>query len=604
MNTVRGLWPTSACVGIVLLVAGLLLFPGLGSTPLDDPGEGMHAEIAREILQSGDWITLHLNGVRYFDKPPLLYWLTAQTMRVWGPTEGSARLWPVLGTFGAVAATALLGIRLLSLRAGCVAGLALLTSLGFFAYARYLRPESLFVAMIQWSFTLLLVSDGTRHKAVLWCAALGLAGLAKDPLGMLGPLVAVAVAKALVGKLRPVSRWLPLGGVALILLVGAIWYVLVELRNRGFLWYTVVDNHLLNAVQARYFPDEDVPLTSLEFLAVAAMGAFPWIIPAGLSIFRLFRWRAWREEAEFPWIVLALWTVGVYCLFALVRFKLPHYGLPAYPALALLAARYWEEERRLRPLLVVHLIVFSVLALTCACVYESDGNAFESLVFTAADPYTRKELVIAQTTPLPPWEVFRNLIGATALVFGAGSFGLFVAVKRRSRTLGLYTVLLTLIVLMPLAGQALSSVQAVRSVKQMSQWVRDRAQPQDLLVHEGPIENSGGLELYCGRRPVILDGRTSVLGFGATFSEGQDVFWDRARLKEAWHGPRQIFLVTIRDFQNSVISDLPAEEVRCVAVGGGRWLYTNRPAEKRAITSNGLSGDGAVGKTSGVGYID
>ena len=82
-------------VGVALVsavgLAALLLAPGLGGAPLDDPGEGQHAEIAREML-GGSWITPRLNGVRYFDKPPLLYWLTAAAFHRLGPTEGAARL--------------------------------------------------------------------------------------------------------------------------------------------------------------------------------------------------------------------------------------------------------------------------------------------------------------------------------------------------------------------------------------------------------------------------------------------------------------------------------------------------------------------------------
>ena len=569
---------TAIAIGLVLLAGILLLFPGLGRTPFDDPGEGMHAEIAREILQTGDWFTLHLNGARYFDKPPLLYWLSALSMRLWGPKEEAIRLWPALGTLAAVAGTALLGVRLLSFQAGCVAGLALLTSLGFFAYARYLRPETLFVAAIQWGFALLLLGrTKSRWLSVLGCGFLGLAALAKDPFGALGPLVAVAVALALAKKLRPISAWLPWSGIELLLVLGAVWYGLVELRNPGFLWYTVVDNHLLNAIHARHFPDEDIPLTSPEFLVVAGLGAFPWVIPALLTVVRLLRGRMWREEREWPWIALTFWAVSVFGLFVVVRFKLPHYGLPVYPALALLAARWWEENRAAKKVLLLHLILFAALAISCAWIYGTGGRAFLGSIFKAADVYTRKELALDQVVPIPPLEALQKLIGGTALIFGVGSLGLLAAIGRRARTLGLWVVLLTLLAWMPLVGRAVSLVGMARSVQPIAQEVRLRAGPNDLLVHEGPIENSGALEFYSDRRPVILDGRISVLGFGATFPEAQDMFWDRIRLKEAWHGPRRVFLVTIRDPIHSVIADLPASEVNLLAAGGGRWLYANRP---------------------------
>ncbi len=575
MNLFRSAW---GAVGLVLVAAGALLLPGLGRAPLDDPGEGMHAEIAREILLGGDWITLHLNGVRYFDKPPLLYWLGALGMTVWGPTEGALRLWPVLGGLAAVGGTALLGARLLSPRAGAVAGLALLTSAGFFAYGRYLRPETLFVAAIQWGFLLLLLAPAESGRlATLGCAALGIAALAKDPLGALGPLAAVALSRALAGQLRPISRWLSWGGLGLLIAVGGTWYFLVELRNPGFLWYTVVDNHLLNVAGARHFPDEDVPLSSFEFLAVAGLGAFPWVLPATLTVAGLIRRRAWRDPREAPWIALALWATGVFFLFALASFKLPHYGLPAYPALALLAARSWKEERAVRLVLVLHLVAFSAIVLGSLWVYGGDGRAFMGWVLGATDVYTRKEMALGQAAPVPPWEDLRRLVGGTALAFAAGSVGLLVAISRGSRTLGLCVILATLLGWMPLVARAESLVVESRSVRGMALEVSRRAGPADLLVHEGPIENSGALEFYSGRRPVILDGRVSVLGFGATFPEARDTFWERPRLVEAWRSSRRIFLLTIRERGRSAVAELPTSQVHLLATGGGRWLYSSQP---------------------------
>ena len=560
------------------MAALALLLPGLAPAPFDDPGEGMHAEIAREILLEGDWITLHLNGVRYFDKPPLLYWLGALSMTAWGPTEPVLRLWPVLGVLGAVTGTALLGARLLSPWAGVVAGLALLTSAGFFAYGHYLRPETLFVAAIQWGFALLLLARAESGRlATLGCAALGIAALVKDPLGALGPLAAVALSLALAGRLRPVSRWLPAGGLGLLIAVGGAWYVLVELLNPGFLWYTLVDNHLLNVVRARHFPDEDVPLTGPEFLAVAGLGAFPWVLPAALTVAGLVMRRAWREPREAPWVALSLWAAGVYVLFALAPFKLPHYGLPAYPALALLAARWWEEGRAVRSVMVLHLVAFSAVALGAGWVYWGDGQGFMGWVLGATDVYTRKEAALGQVASFPVWEDLRSPLGGTALAFGAGSLGLLLAIARGARTLGLLVILGTLLVWMPLVGSAGSLMAESRSVRGMALEVSRRAGPTDLVIHEGPIENSGALEFYAGRRPAILDGRVSVLGFGATFPEARDTFWDRAQLMEAWKRPRRVFLLTIRGPARSAVSELPRGEVHLLATGGGRWLYSNRP---------------------------
>src|SRR5262249_29857170 len=208
---------------------------------------------------------------------------------------------------------------------GILAGVALLSSCGFFAYGRYVRPETIFLATLSTGFALLLwaIVTGQRGLAAAGLATFGLAALAKDPLGALLPPLAVGLALMVSGRLRPIDAWLPRRGVAALVIVGFAWYAVVALVTPGFAWYTVVDNHVLNVLRTRRFPDEDVPLTALEFLVVAAFGAWPWVLAATAAVGRLLRRRAWRDPAETAWLALAVWAVGVLALTALSRFRLP-----------------------------------------------------------------------------------------------------------------------------------------------------------------------------------------------------------------------------------------------------------------------------------------
>jgi 4-amino-4-deoxy-L-arabinose transferase-like glycosyltransferase len=560
----------------ILAAAALapFLVAGLGAAPFDDPGEGMHAEIARELL-AHPALPLTLGGVPYVDKPPLLYALVAAAFHALGPGEESARLIAALAALIAVAATAWLGARLVDDRTGIVAGLALGTSLGFFVYGRYLRPEGLFVAALSAGFALLLIGvrDERRALAAAGLGAFGLAALAKDPLGALAPPLAVGLALALAGRVRPLGRWLPWSGVVLALLLGFGWWIAAERATPGFTWYTVVDNHVLNVVRARHFPDEDVPLGPGEFTAVALLGAVPWVVPAAVMIGRLARRRAWRDPQETPWVALALWTLGVLGLTAAVPFRLPHYGLPAYPAIALLAARGWRELG-VRRLAAVHAALFAILAVACVLAWSSDGTAFMGEVMGATDVATRKSGAAGAPAALPPWLALRPLVGATALAFGAGAVALTVTAAARARAAAAYATVATLIFVLPSAAGALNLVASHRAVKAMAAEVARRAGPADILALEGPIENAGALEWYSGRRPVIVDGRRSVLGFGATRPGVPDVFWDAARLERAWHGPRRVWLVTARPPEQSAAARLA--DARLVTATGGRRLYVNR----------------------------
>jgi 4-amino-4-deoxy-L-arabinose transferase-like glycosyltransferase len=609
--------------GLMVLLALALLLPWLGAAPFDDPGEGQHAEIAREVVLSGDWLTLRLAGIRYFDKPPLLYWLVAVGFKAMGISEWVARLPAALGAAAAVAGTTLLGTRLLGPGPGALAGAGLLSCALFAAFGRYVRPETLFVAAIQWGFTGLLLTlapvwgwhgeaqpaggaaaageatsktasranpqsgaaraappqnQSARRWAVVGCAALGLAALSKDVFGLVGPLGAVALTLALGERLYPLGRWLSPLGLAVLLILGLGWYAFTTMRNPGFLWYTVVDNHLLNAVQLRQFPDEDVPLSSLEFLLVAGLGAFPWIAPAALEIGQLTRRRAWRFAEDIPWVALALWAVGIFFVFTLSAFKLPHYGLPAYPAIALLAARWWARRNPhdRRPALW-HLAAFGLLAAILGVATLTDGRGLMDTIFSATDVYSRKAALATQIAPLPAWSALRPLVWHTGLVFALGAALLAAAVAWRAGRLAACTIAVTMLAIVPSISQALGLVSTARAVSAMAAEIRLGWLPDVVLIHEGPIENSGALELYAGVRPVLVEARRSVLGIGSTFPEAADTFWDADRFMRVWLSNRPALLVTTRDPERSLIAKMPRDRVHLLASRQGRWLWSNTP---------------------------
>ena len=566
-------------VAAVCVAAAAPLFVGLGRVPFDDPGEGMHAEIARELGQSRSLFDLRLDGVRYVDKPPLLYWLIALAFRVLGPTEAAARAVSAVGAVAAVAATAWLGTRLLGGRAGVAAGLALLTCVWFFVYTRYVRPETLFVAAIAWGFALTLA--GLQAERQGWVvgglAAFGAAGLAKDPLGAVGPILVLAAVMALGGRLRPVSRWLPAAGVLAFVVLGFGWYLIVERRAHGFIWYTLVDNHVLNVLGRRRFPDEDIPLDFSEFLSVAALGAAPWTLAALLGILDLVRRRAWRDRAEMPWVVLAAWVLAVFAASAASRFRLPHYGLPAYPALALLAVRPWQGRRAGRALAFLYAGVFAFFAIGCWVEIHRGGQDFIVSVIGMTDVYTRKEDAAGEVSPLPPWESFRPLVIMTAAVFSAAALALLGAAVRGARRTALVLSIAAMAAILPAAARGHALTSARRAVRGLALTLKERMQPGDQLVHEGPIENSGALEFYSGVRPVIVNGTRSVLGFGSTFPDARDTFWDTARLQREWIGRRRLFLVTTHQVGRGVTVALPAGRTHLVLQTGGRRLYSNQP---------------------------
>ncbi|HEU5321433.1 MAG TPA: phospholipid carrier-dependent glycosyltransferase, partial [Methylomirabilota bacterium] len=215
-------------VGVAVVTAGLSLL-GLGAAPFLDPPEGFHAAVAASVLRDGDWLTLHINGVRYFDKPPLLYWLTAAVFGAGGPAEVLARLTPAAAAVGCAAVTAVLGVALGGLRVGLLAGLMVAANLGTFLYGRIVKPDLPFIFLITLAYAgfALAYRGAGRWALALFYASLGLATLTKDLLGAVGPLAVVALFLALTRE-RPLAPWAPWWGIGLLAAVTLPWYVAVE----------------------------------------------------------------------------------------------------------------------------------------------------------------------------------------------------------------------------------------------------------------------------------------------------------------------------------------------------------------------------------------
>jgi 4-amino-4-deoxy-L-arabinose transferase-like glycosyltransferase len=384
---------------------------------------------------------------------------------------------------------------------------------------------------------------------------------------------------------RPLRPWMPWWGVAIFAATALPWYALVELRNPGFLWYTIVDNHLLNFTRQRAFPDEDVPLGSLEFLVVTVVAFLPWTLAVPSGAVRLVR--APRAGAtDRLWLLFALWAAIVLIVFTVSPFKLPHYGLPAFPALALVAARAWDDtigaapsavgpRALLLPVAVVFVGVTVTLAAAWAGVLPTPRGAMTAFDVTARNLEARGQAAAA--TPL---SAFAGAVRASALVFVAGTAALIVALWRRAPGAGVAVALATVLGFLPLAANGMTEFARIRSARPIAEALAQRAAPGDLVVHEGSLENSGSLLLQLPVPIPVLDGLQSNLAYGATFPDARDVFWDAPRAREAWAKPGRHFLVSVVAPDRSVVRVLPRDRVHLLVDRGGRRLYSSAPDDR------------------------
>jgi 4-amino-4-deoxy-L-arabinose transferase-like glycosyltransferase len=566
----------------VAAVAVALYFTGLDDAPFLDPPEGVHAEIARAMAAGGDPVTPRLNGVRYLDKPPLLYWLTALPVSAVGPTPGAARFWSALSGAACAGVTAWLGTLLGGPRVGLLAGLMTAANLGVFVYSRLVKPDLLFLLCltVAWAgFAAAYLGRGGRRGLAVFYVALGLAALAKDVLGALGPLAAVAVFLAITRE-RPVGAWVPWWGLGALAAVVLPWYLAVEARTPGFLWYTVVDNHVLNLVRQRVFPDEDVPLSALEFVAVTGAAFLPWAPAVPWALARALRGPR-RAPVDRVGLLLGLWAVLVVGFFTVSPFKLPHYGLPAFPALAILVARVWDEaitaepgapgaRTLLAPLVATFLAAALVAGLVRLGVLQPFAPALATLDVATRNAAARGALPGAALQTL-----LQPLLTWTAVIFGLAGLGLLAALWRRQAEIGVTLALAAMLAFLPVAGRGMGEFARTRATAPITGALLGAAGPDDLVVHEGPLENSASL-LLAWRRPVIVvNGLQSNLAFGATFPEARGLFWSAEQLEAAWRRPGRHFLISTVGPERSVVARLPAGRVRLLLEAGGRRLYAS-----------------------------
>src|ERR1700722_7252234 len=306
----------------VLLVFGaaLLYLLRLGSVGLFDPTEGTYAEISREMLLLGNWLTPHFNFIPYFEKPPLLFWLNALAFRAFGLSEFSARLSTALAAVAGVGFVYCIGRDLWSRRAGLAAGAVLTTSFGYFVFGRMILPDMLFVALLTaafWGFSRLLLDEAPPRAALLVAyAAMGGTVLAKGLIGLVFPALSIGAFLLLTRDWRLLRRLKLVRGGAIFLLITAPWHALVAWKNPGFLSFYFINEHL-NRFLGRRLPLDYTSLPVATYLALTAAWFCPWSVFLPAAIRRCWPRTLSGTRAERGSLLVLLWGGTVIGFFAL-----------------------------------------------------------------------------------------------------------------------------------------------------------------------------------------------------------------------------------------------------------------------------------------------
>src|ERR1700691_4725445 len=340
---------------IVLLVAAAVYAGCIISPPsLMDDVDAVQAQIARNMLTSGDYVTARLDGIPYLEKAPLIYWLIAGSFKIFGATDWAARIPMVLAALALAWLTTAFGMWAFGRKAGFYAGLCISTCFGLFLFTRILIPDVMLTASIalsMWAFLRAIDETEARQRwwAFVLAASLGTSLLFKSLVGAVFPVFAGLIYLGVTRQLFQRKIWKrlhPLSGLIVILLIAAPWHILAMLRNppyfdftmtsapgeyHGFLCFYFINNQLLRFLNMRYPRDYDT-VPRLYFWGFHLLWLFPWSVyfPA---VFRLgFKPLDRSGRAR----LLALCWTGFLLVFFTFSTTQEYYSMPCYPALALL----------------------------------------------------------------------------------------------------------------------------------------------------------------------------------------------------------------------------------------------------------------------------
>jgi 4-amino-4-deoxy-L-arabinose transferase-like glycosyltransferase len=368
----RGLW-------LLLFAVVLIWFSNLEYRKLTKPDEGRYAEIPREMIASGDWITPRLNGLKYFEKPVMQYWTTATAFLVFGEHQWTARLWTALTGFLGVILACFTARRLWGADAGLFAAATLGSSLLFVVMGHMNTLDmgvSFFMAASLCGF-LLAQRDGASEQENRWWmyitwAALACAVLSKGLIGIVLP-GAVLVLYTLIE--RDWNLWKRLHlfrGSLLFLLLAAPWFIAVSRANPEFFQFFFIHEHFdrfLTKVHDRYEP-------WWWFIPVLALGILPWLLVMVDALLGAWKTAPGQAERFKTKRYLLIWTVFIFVFFSKSDSKLASYILPIFPALALLiGARLTQISARRAFWMLLPVAFLGLLALAFSQYTETFAGA-------------------------------------------------------------------------------------------------------------------------------------------------------------------------------------------------------------------------------------
>ena len=559
-----------------------------------DDVDAVQAQIARNMLTSGDWVTARLDGIPYLEKAPLIYWLIAASFKIFGAADWAARIPIVLSAIALAWLTAAFGTWAFGRRAGFYAGLCIATCFGLFLFTRILIPDVMLTASIalsMWAFIRAIDETETRPRlwALILAASLGTSLLFKSLVGIVFPIAAALLYLAVTRQLLNRRVWKalhPPSGLLVALLIAAPWHILAALRNppyfefttrsapgeyHGFLWFYFINEQLLRFLNMRYPRDYDT-VPRLYFWLFHLLWLFPWSVyfPAVAKLDFKPMDRAGKTR------LLALCWAGFILVFFTFSTTQEYYSMPCYPALALLlgsamaAGGAWIRYGTR--------VLCGILAVAAAAVltlyflawnFPTPGDISNAL---SPHPGAYKlSLGHMEDLTIASFAYLRLPLLTAAIAFLLGAAGTFRAKGRRAF---LATALMA-ILFFQAARMAMAAFDPFLSSRPLAETLL-RA-PAGKLIVDHHYYWFSSVFFYTNRDSLLLNGRFNNLVYGSYAPGAPNVFIDDAQWKTLWLQPARYYLVIRQTASERLKNLVDPKLLTVVAESGGKLLLTNHP---------------------------
>ena len=559
-----------------------------------DDVDAVQAQIARNMLVSGDWTTARLNGVSYLEKAPLVYWMMAGSYATFGVHDWAASLPLALAVVLLCWIIYRFGRWAFDREAGMFAGLVLATSVGLFLFTRILIPDAMLTLTITgaiWAWLRLLEPDEQHPRR--WSAVMGIcfgAGLLlKGLIAIVFPVLAGLVFMAITRQLFSLAAWkkLNLWMVAPVaLLIAAPWHIMAALRNppyfafslhsgpgeyRGFFWFYFFNEHLLRFLNLRYPRDYNtVPRAWFWLLNLAWL--FPWSAYMPAAIRQPYGTHSRASRAR---LMAACW-IGVVMLFFTFSTTQEYYSMPIYPALALLlGSALAANSGRLRSgawiLRGVSALILAALLLVLVSVWRLPSVGDISQALTQHPELYTLSLGHMGDLTLGAFAYLKFPLAVAALAFAL--IGLGLAIWRNNVRRTVLAVSIGMIVFFQAARLALVRFDAYLGSYPLAQ--RLMQSPPGQLIEANSYYAFSSVFFYTGRTALLLNGRNNNLEYGSYAPGAPHVFIDNSKFTALWMQPERCYLLAYGAEKPILEQLVGGTNLHVVAENAGNYLFTN-----------------------------